>query len=407
MTSIALVFEPGIHGHRLSYLVNLTEALHSAGYYCVVGTDFGNEDALRKAFSNSLVPHALLIFARDLQALEATRVTTALISQWRYYKMLRALFRQCTSMIGAPTLIFAPYIDNHHLAITFAPWQFGEAIYSGISMRSQVANSTTASKRVPLSELVKEFVLRTLLKRRHVRYIYTIDPTLLHDCEARRFAPELLRKLIYFADPIETPKRAISDTLREDHSLPDSSIVILVYGALDSRKGIRQLLDGLVVSGSEVVKIMLVGEQSTEVKLLLSEERYRELFLRSQVLVVDRRIDDDEEYRYFEAADVVWVGYVGHRAMSGIVIKAAAYGVYLLGCSEGLISWFITTYKIGSTVDVKDSFAVSRALLWLVENVRSNHLPRFPGNFTASHTWEIAKARIVSDYCEVDLSNHA
>jgi glycosyltransferase involved in cell wall biosynthesis len=69
-----------------------------------------------------------------------------------------------------------------------------------------------------------------------------------------------------------------------------------------------------------------------------------------------------DEGRLFAAADAVWMGYRGHYTMSGVLVQAAAMGLPVISCAEGLIGWWTRKYAAGEVVDPDDAPAVVNAI---------------------------------------------
>ena len=110
---------------------------------------------------------------------------------------------------------------------------------------------------------------------------------------------------------------------------------------------------------------------------------------------MNKFVDAESEQMVFAASDVVWLGYRGHFAMSGVLVLAAKARRVIIATRYGLIGWHTRVKRLGITVDVEDISSVKDALIQLADpETLSNYQRKMTAEF-AEHTWENAVGRIL------------
>ncbi|GAB4300395.1 MAG: hypothetical protein Fur0025_40020 [Oscillatoriaceae cyanobacterium] len=142
--------------------------------------------------------------------------------------------------------------------------------------------------------------------------------------------------------------------------------VFLIFGKLDSRKGIRQVLEaiGQLPAGyCENLCLVLAGSIAPSDKLII-EKKIREIseFLPVQIILCDRLIPGAEVSAYFQIADVILAPYQRHVGMSGILVLAAAAQKPVLASDYGLMGEITRQYGLGLTVDSTNPHAIAREM---------------------------------------------
>lgn len=135
------------------------------------------------------------------------------------------------------------------------------------------------------------------------------------------------------------------------------------------RKGIDALLNAIQrVDFPQEICLLLAGKQDDDVRCLLASEDVRVLREAGRLREIDAFLDDEDEYRVFRAADIVWMGYRGHYGSSGVLTQAGTMRLPVVACDVGLIDWMTREYELGLTVAVDDARSVAAALGTLTSN---------------------------------------
>ncbi|MBL9138407.1 MAG: glycosyltransferase family 4 protein [Verrucomicrobiales bacterium] len=170
-------------------------------------------------------------------------------------------------------------------------------------------------------------------------------------------------RVVYVPDLAQVSVRMDRTQARARLGVSDRDCVILSYGALSLRKGVGELLrslEGVSEPGSWVVH--LAGSQDAETRALIADrsDDHRRRGLR--IIEWNRFLNDEEESVAFAAADLVWMGYRGFLASSGVLLQAASARLPVVATHEGVIGETTREWGLGPVVDTSDIAAVRAAL---------------------------------------------
>ena len=106
------------------------------------------------------------------------------------------------------------------------------------------------------------------------------------------------------------------------------------------------------------IHVLIVGKQQHSVYDLMKSADVSALAYEGRLHVIDRYVDDITEQMVFAAADIVWLGYRSHFAMSGVLVLAAISGKVILASRNGLIGWYTREKRLGLTIDASNDSPV-------------------------------------------------
>jgi glycosyltransferase involved in cell wall biosynthesis len=144
----------------------------------------------------------------------------------------------------------------------------------------------------------------------------------------------------------------------------------LLFGGVDGRKGIYQLLDAIQLLPMEVCKhfcLLLVGQPHPTDHVNIHQQ--------ITTLCENRQLQAIEHYdfipeadvpTYFQLADVILATYQRHVGMSGILLLAAAAGKPVLSSDYGLMGELTRRYQLGLAVDSNQPTEIAKALTMLL-----------------------------------------
>jgi hypothetical protein len=343
-----LVIAPWFDGHHYPYLDHLLEGALARGYRVIVGIGDDEQGArTRSALSQRVTDGLVEVVSAPVPAsVRAVPGVAALaLNELRRMRFLSAVFDAARSR-GPVDHVLLPYLDWTLFAIALLGSPFGGTPYSGITMRQRfhLEASGVRVAKDPLNA-VKAWLFRRLLGDPSLSTVFTNDETLPEYFASTGVAG----KVVHFPDPSdpwpEVPRARARLRLR----LPGDACVILVYGYLDARKGIRKLLTWLGGLESSSACVLLVGQQAPEVRALLVGDGARRLAEQGRLFVVDEFVPEEDEALYFGAADLVWLAYERFEAMSGVLVKAAQYHRTVVFHEYGLIAHYARRH--GASVD--------------------------------------------------------
>jgi glycosyltransferase involved in cell wall biosynthesis len=267
------------------------------------------------------------------------------------------------------------YLDTYALPIAFG--KKSPCSFSGIYFRPTFHYSTFAnyqpsgqtsgqpSWRQNIQLWREKITIDRILQRPQLHKLLCLDP----------FAVRALQssKMIHLADPVSSSPPFLGDvsSFQAKLGIEQHRRVFLLFGALDERKGIYQLLDAIELLSPELTQnvcLLIVGktnaDEQTQIQPQISTLRQTHPI---QILELYDFISEDEVPKYFQAADVILAPYQRHVGMSGILLLAAAAGKPVLSSSYGLMGKLVEHHQLGlavdSTVPAEIAQAISRYLL--------------------------------------------
>ena len=380
-----LILEARLTGHHPVYLEKIAAGMMNAGHRVTVVIAAQDAEhpclsSLRQRFSDSV----------SVYLIDDTRLSGALSSRLgdpgREIAMRRLYaetFRQ-VDMVHKVDHVLLPYLDYCLHAIALLGTPFGTTPWSGICMRPSFhyAHCDVIAPK-PKYAAIKEWLFFRLLRARTLKKLLTIDEP-LHDYVTQRH-PALQSRISYLPDPAELRGTHTYESAREALGIMKGQNIVLVYGAIDARKGLEELL---VILGkqdmSDNTGLLLVGKQSDWAKSHLSNNIGQQLRHQGRLYELNSFVNDDIQQMVFSASDLVWLGYKGHYAMSGVLVLSALARKPVISTSEGLIGWYTRKYNLGNNIDFKQVITNPiKTIIALPENKICT--PNFP-----DHSWSNA-----------------
>jgi glycosyltransferase involved in cell wall biosynthesis len=228
--------------------------------------------------------------------------------------------------------------------------------------------------------------------------LFFLDPFALE--QARTFAGG--EKAIYLADPIRMPPVSAEQVsqLAAELGIDPQRQVFLLFGHLDKRKGMQQMLAALPYLSADQCQrlcLLLVGPLSSTYQAQLDAEI--ETVCAIQPVQIIRRYGyapQSEAPVYFHLADVVLTAYPQHFGMSGVQLLAAAAGKPILSSRHGLMGELARRYGLGLNVDAADSQAIAGAIgRFLEEDPASLYDPALMRRLAEEHDGRLFGRTIV------------
>lgn len=357
-----LIIEPQLSGHHFRYLEWIASAACESGWQVIITTDHGFRD--NATLANLQTRHAdrLAIHFDDFSGTKNSGGLLELIQRETYYwKKLQAIFRKVNSQTTIDHVLL-PFADICLYALAINPRPFGECAWSAISMRPafHCYEMGLSDNKPGLLTRIKELLFFRLANSHAVGKLCVIDPCLAEYVTARQ--PN--SRVLYLQDPADINVPAVSraqarGTLELDTTRP----VVLLYGAVDWRKGVRELLEAQAsLPLEQQPTVVVAGRQAPDIRNWLAGEAWQQAIQQGRLKLLDRFISEEEESLLFCACDAVWLGYRGHLGSSGVLWQALAFERPVIACDEGLIGWFTRTNDLGAHVRVSDKVAVANAL---------------------------------------------
>ncbi len=253
-----------------------------------------------------------------------------------YWRLLRRHWRRLPA--GARgDLVVVPYLDYASYAIGAFGSPFGATPFAGIVMRPDFHWAAQGVLAPPARHAaLKRWLFGRLLSHPRLHRLVTIDPS-LRDWAASAH-PRGHERLAYAEDPTDLQGRGTRAEARRHFGLDAEAPVILLFGSIDLRKGLRGLLALAASPGFPARgQLLVVGRQTDEARALLAREATA--LPAGRLVQDDRYVDRAEEQLAFAAADFGWVAYEGFWGPSGVLAQCRQASLPMIHRGEGLIGY--------------------------------------------------------------------
>jgi len=364
-----LIIEPFVQGHHGAYLRWIIRAILSRGHSVWLAT-----------FEESLM-HPSVQELRSSSGDQLTIISKPsrpfgtfdgnlfrMIVDMMVFRRVLGDFYALASMRDRIDFVLLPYLDYCTYALPVAGSPFGATPWGGIIMRAAFHYSAMGIK-APANMIlgrVKIWLFGRLLREPHLRALFTIDEAL--DEYANVWPPGVRSHLVYLPDLAITKRSTDRASARQSLKIPQEAIVILLYGSLAKRKGIEALLQASEHPDfPSRCHLLLAGKQAPNAVPILQSQCAMRLREAGRLHEFTHYLSEEEENTIFSAADAVWLGYLGHYQMSGVLVQAGMMGLPNIACEEGLIGWLTTRHQSGVVVPISDPSIVAKGIKDLFE----------------------------------------
>jgi glycosyltransferase involved in cell wall biosynthesis len=355
------LFAGGHHARYIRWILEC-DACREAGVV-LAGRGELFDHAELKDIAGSFKSHYVQLSARQERIVGNCSSTIEVVRrQFTVWKIWRETYDK-VSRAAQVDMVVLPYTDDCLEAIALRGSPFGATPWTGIAMNKKFhfphVGVTAPRQRF---SAVREWLFRCALRDRFLTGLFTVDPTL---CEyaGSRLSERERQKLAFLPDPAIDHVLPPCAGARESLGIPQDAKVVLVYGKLTERKGIRLLIE--CASSSQCrpnIYVLLAGEQSPGVVEFLAGEASSFLKRQNRLKIIDGYVSDLDEARLFAVADCMWVAYPDFYTMSGVLVLAARHGIPCLVSDSGLVGYLARKQQFGLIVNPDDRATVFAAL---------------------------------------------
>ncbi|MES2518750.1 MAG: glycosyltransferase [Bacteroidota bacterium] len=342
-----LLFEPDASGHHSGYLyhliINYLQKDYPFNLVVLVSPDFFEKHP--EILQKTLSPKVEWIKFSDSEYAEWLKpkgVFKRAIFEWQLFCQYALDYRAA--------LGFFMYIDYLQLAILTqsAP----PCTISGILFRPTLVNYPANSWKEKLNYWRKSLTLKYLLKNKSIKKLFNLDP----------FATEFIKKnwstdkVKFLPDPVQVyPNTKSVIEIKKALGIEENRKVFLIFGFLDSRKGIADVMQAIGEIDREKSKkgcLLIVGPwEENERKLFEISLSNTEQNTDFQIVIQDNFIQDEDIQQYFEVADYALALYQKHIGMSAIMVRAAAAQKPLITYNFGLMGKIVAENQLGLIIN--------------------------------------------------------
>jgi|GEM_PF-3242563 len=341
-----LYYEPGTGGHRAAFLAAVM--LYGDDSW-VVACPKKLVEALDETARSRIAPRG---------PIRHFDIRTEYLIDFGSIKEQWAQSQEIAEKMGCEN-VFHPMID---LFAHYSPFlRIGSVRTSGIYFRPTQHYEKLFGKDWIIAK-VKGILGRYFLSRRDAGVLFSLDRFFpawagrhwKHGWRVR-FLPDLvpISESIVRVSGIDAPR------------LPDDKIRFLLFGALQRRKGVFEVLEAIEKMDCTLVQkcdFRFCGQLSADA--VEFPKRLAQVVAGSSANIglEDRFLSDSELAREVAAADVILAPYQWHKGSSGVLYWAAAFGKPVIGQEFGLIGLEIRDYSLGLCVRPGDVNALANAL---------------------------------------------
>jgi glycosyltransferase involved in cell wall biosynthesis len=269
--------------------------------------------------------------------------------------------------------------SDHCLILYFDPYQIPLIVaerspcpISGIYFRPtfhyQNFTQSRLTRRDRIQQVREKLLLRQVFRNPQLKTLFSLDP----------FAVKYLKKIkkqvqiSSLPDPIvETfvsPIQVLQ--LRERLGIQENRKIALLFGALNGRKGIYEILDALMDLPSQVhssLCLVLAGQVNLkDYERLTAKIVEIHSICTVQIISQFKFLVESEVPIYFKMADIILAPYQHHVGMSGILLQAASAGKPVLSSNFGLMGEMVKKYCLGLAIDSSKTSEIAAGLCKLL-----------------------------------------
>jgi glycosyltransferase involved in cell wall biosynthesis len=269
--------------------------------------------------------------------------------------------------------------SDHCLILYFDPYQLPlilaerspcpiSGIYFRPTFHYQNFTQSRLTRRDRIQQVREKLLLRQVFCNPQLKTLFSLDP----------FAVKYLKKIqkqvqiSSLPDPIvETfvsPMQVLQ--LRERLGIQENRKIALLFGALNGRKGIYEILDSLMDLPSQVhssLCLVLAGQVNLkDLERLTAKIVEIHSICTVQIISQFEFLVESEVPIYFKMADIILAPYQHHVGMSGILLQAASAGKPVLSSNFGLMGEMVEKYCLGLAIDSSKTSEISAGLCKLL-----------------------------------------
>lgn len=359
-----LIFEPKASGHRMAlYLRNLIkEGLRRRWTLHIVTTTV----ALEHPACNLLIQEYGAHFTiSTMPAVKfpsgALSMRNLLWSQFKQFRVFARAYREIKDEVRPDVVYINGFSSlDKVMGILGSPFENTPLVgmLLGVKFHHRPMGITASASR---NDWFYQRLFARLLRMQGLAALLVIDPLLVPYMERRELIGS--DKVKYVPDMAHLSGHTTRQEARHALDIGDDQIVVLVYGVLSERKGIRDLLTSLRDLGPDInVVVLLAGAQDSSTRELLAEKEVMALCEAGGIKVINDFLDDEREFAVFKLADIVWLGYKNFYGMSGVLLQAGLAGLPVIACKQGMIGWLVQRHGLGETLDTLDSKRITRSI---------------------------------------------
>lgn len=353
-----LLFDTIIDGHHADYLTHLITywLRYQPGDELLVVTQASFEPVFQRLINSrpAATPTARFV-ALPAETVEAIHRASPVGRSFREWHLQ-------LSYIHAyhPSHVLLMYFDTYQLGMWLG--RKAPCAVSGIYFRPDFHYGRPPGLKARLNSLRKQWILHGVLRRGVLTNLFCLDHSAV--AALQRLSPPTT--VVPLPDPVERYDLAPAETdaLRRTLGVEPGRRVFLLFGYLDTRKGIETLLEALPLVPPALrsgICLLLVGAIKPDYRAQI-DARIAGVSDDVQVIRVFDEVKGRRIQAYFELCDYVLALYQRHIGMASVVVRAAVSGKPLLASDYGYLGHLVRSEQIGLVADSTSPPAVAHLL---------------------------------------------
>jgi glycosyltransferase involved in cell wall biosynthesis len=356
-----MLFELSWSGHHAGYILHLIEYWNqhhfSGAFNIVVAPEFVQKhtdvvDAAQRCDRQNI--HFVPITSVESQSLVPESSFKNRIV--RSFQSLKLLAKYAEKVEADECLI--TYFDSMQAALatgTKLPCKVS-GIYFRPTFHYNSFAGHSSSFKDRIQQWREQFFLSRAVNHPQFKTLYCLDPFVVSQIQALH--PDT--QVIYLPDPVKnyTAKEEQLAQLKTSLGIAPDRTVFLLFGRLEGRKGIHQLLEAVSLLPQDLTQklcLLLVGPFDQHDKQLVDPKMADILETSSaQIIIAERFVPDHEIQSYFQISDVILAPYQRHVGMSAILVRAATAQKPVLASNYGLMGEVTRVYQLGLAINSTD-----------------------------------------------------
>ncbi|WP_169337655.1 glycosyltransferase family 4 protein [Segetibacter koreensis] len=257
-------------------------------------------------------------------------------------------------------LVSSPKFKKFNLTvkgILFQPYVHFEEIKGGFSFY--------------IKKVFKNFLLQkfAVLLNSNIRKIF-----ILNDKNTVNIMNKKIKPVFYnLPDPIENVNNGASDNFKniiDKYGIKNNNKNLLVFGSIDYRKNLINIIDALRLLPSEIKKkvhLVIAGKIGTEMRdeYIPHIEKYKDEI---SISYNDTFVNAEEREPLFKSCDLVLMPYRNFYSASSVLGHAISYNKNVIAPNKGLLGKIVKENKIGIVVDPLNPAAIKEAINQVLSN---------------------------------------
>ena len=300
-------------------------------------------------------------FLPELKYNKSSSSLMILLRQIREWLILKREFLRVIK-INKPDIIYVSDLEWIAKATEILGSPFDQIPFVALYMSPKHHRKTMGLGPESRYDWIYDKLFQRLLKIPTLQKLITMDE-FFYDFSKQRYKSSL-KKIMLAPDFALIEGNLSKKKARINLGISQSAKVILVYGTLNLKKGINELLSALIEENlpNDLV-ILLSGRPSDEIIELIRSKKIKKLLDSKKVVTSFKFHDSRDEQEAFVASDVVWLGYTNSFfGSSGVLYQAIQADLPILGQKDGLIGRYVEKYKLGKTMPVNNVKKVAEAI---------------------------------------------